>query len=349
MLNDDGILTSEIQTSASSVHPYSLSWLYFPYLVGYQYPNPIFGEGYNSPQSPYWALKPLLILALDKDHPFWSTPEEAYPSEFLQTPFYINPSALQTYTHAGGHTMLLTSGQSCAGRIRFSSEKYGKFAYSSTFGFSVPLGYRGLYEQAADSMLALCEADDVGEAGERWRVREKASNVEILKDGTVVSDWKPWKDVQIKTWLVPPQDTNSGFHLRVHRITSKRDLLTAEGGFAVSNNGGGRTCTASSGQAVANSKEQGVCAIIDIDITSQLQDGSTGEARREGESVLAESNTNLISSRTVIPTLRGSIKGDGKTHWLACAVFAVPSSSGQYEEWEKMVKIIPSVPQYILG
>ena len=48
--------------------------------VGYTYPNLLMSENYNSPGSPYWALKAFLPLALPADHPFWSADEAPAPA-----------------------------------------------------------------------------------------------------------------------------------------------------------------------------------------------------------------------------------------------------------------------------
>lgn len=47
--------------------------------LGFAYPNLAMCEDYNSPGSPYWALKVFLILALPEDHPFWQAEELALP------------------------------------------------------------------------------------------------------------------------------------------------------------------------------------------------------------------------------------------------------------------------------
>lgn len=39
--------------------------------IGYCYPNLQMTESYNSPQSPYWAMKVFAVLALKQDDPFW--------------------------------------------------------------------------------------------------------------------------------------------------------------------------------------------------------------------------------------------------------------------------------------
>lgn len=67
--------------------------------------------------------------------------------------------------------------------------KYGKFAYSAQFGFSVPTGALGLQQHAPDSTLAL--SDDEGDL---WVVRRKVSDVAISDDGVLKSTWKPWRE-----------------------------------------------------------------------------------------------------------------------------------------------------------
>ncbi|MGJ8624692.1 MAG: DUF2264 domain-containing protein [Yoonia sp.] len=41
--------------------------------VGFGYANPHMAEDYNSPGSPYWAMKAFLVLAMPADHPFWQS------------------------------------------------------------------------------------------------------------------------------------------------------------------------------------------------------------------------------------------------------------------------------------
>ena len=68
-------------------------------------------EDYNSAQSPYWALKSFLVLALPHDHPFWQAAEEPYPAQFLEKPYTPVKPWMQVFSHAGGHSFCLTSGQ----------------------------------------------------------------------------------------------------------------------------------------------------------------------------------------------------------------------------------------------
>jgi hypothetical protein len=67
------------------------------------------------------------------------------------------------------HTYLLSSGQACHYALKAAESKYGRFSYSSAFGYSCPTGAFGLEQQAADSMLALCddpEDEGFGQDGE---------------------------------------------------------------------------------------------------------------------------------------------------------------------------------------
>jgi hypothetical protein len=68
-------------------------------------------EDYNSPQSPYWALKAFLPLILPSSHLLWQAKEEPYPSQLLQEPYRISRPWMQVFSHAAGHTFVLSAGQ----------------------------------------------------------------------------------------------------------------------------------------------------------------------------------------------------------------------------------------------
>ncbi|TFY68802.1 hypothetical protein EVJ58_g799 [Rhodofomes roseus] len=198
--------------------------------IGYCYPNLNMTENYNSPGSPYWCCKSFIALSLPTSHPFWASPEEPYPASLLNTTKSLY-KPLHIGTHFGGHTFILSSGQQCSYPVKQSAAKYGKFAYSSAFGYSVPSGSLTLEEHAADSALAL--SDD---AGEVWKTRRATKDARFEGAGGsewLRSMWYPWPDVAVETWLVPPAQDAPLWHLRVHRIRTKRALLSAEGGFAI--------------------------------------------------------------------------------------------------------------------
>ncbi|MWL74511.1 DUF2264 domain-containing protein, partial [Escherichia coli] len=78
--------------------------------LGFAYPNLAMCEDYNSPGSPYWALKPMLILALPEAHPFWQAEEQPLPPLAEKR---VLPKAQQILIHApqSQHVTLLTAGQ----------------------------------------------------------------------------------------------------------------------------------------------------------------------------------------------------------------------------------------------
>jgi hypothetical protein len=272
--------------------------------IGYGYPNLLMSEAYNSPGSPYWALKAFLPLALPDTHPFWRAEEEPLP-RLDAVRAQPHPGMLLCRNASDGHVFALANGQNGLG-FRHGAEKYAKFGYSAAFGFSVPAGDRGLAQRAADSALALSD-DEV-----HWRVREAPAEAR-LTGGVLWSRWNPWPDVEVETWLLPWLP----WHVRVHRVQTGRALWSAEGGWASDR-------TDSAGRAGAGwacaTHPAGGSGVRDL----------TGE--RLGEIVWADPNTNLLYARTVIPTLRAH-HGPGE-HWLWCAVLGATAHEAFDAAWD---------------
>jgi len=78
--------------------------------LGFAYPNLAMCEDYNSPGSPYWALKVFLILALPEQHAFWQAEEAPLPTLAARR---VVPHAGQILVHTADsrHVYMLTSGQ----------------------------------------------------------------------------------------------------------------------------------------------------------------------------------------------------------------------------------------------
>lgn len=283
--------------------------------IGYAYPNLNMAEGYNAPGSPYWALKTFILLALKDDHPFWKTEEEELP--------LLEGSSVQKHPYMlicrhDKHVIVYTAGQHAEFEPVHGAAKYEKFAYSNVFGFSVPRGEFGLEQGAYDSMLALSEGDNY------YRVRRKCEEVKVEKD-YIFSRWKPWKDVEIQTWIIPYE----GNHVRIHKIKTRRELDTAEGGFAISrekdiNFSAGENMKCGTNIAMVNCR-WGTSGIINL----------TGN--REGKIIRAEANTNLLEPRTWIPTLIEHLETG--EHILACLV--IGSIKGEVDE--QIFMNLPSV------
>ncbi len=189
--------------------------------IGYRFLNPSMGESYNAHGSPLWALKMLLPLALPENHPFWQSEEKPMPARSAVS---LQPRAGMALCHdvKSGHVFALNRGQPIEGWPRHCAHKYGKCAYSATFGFGVAAGATA-GRAGLDCTFAL--SDD---GGRHFRLREKCESPAI-ENGALTSAWCPWPDVEVRTWLLPALPG----HLRVHRIRSERALRSSDGGFAI--------------------------------------------------------------------------------------------------------------------
>ncbi|KAF1922536.1 uncharacterized protein M421DRAFT_10494 [Didymella exigua CBS 183.55] len=300
--------------------------------IGYTYPNMYLAEDYNSPQSVYWCLKSLIVLGIPEDHPFWSceelpcpTPDATKQVERVWPPRHVLCNTFE-------HHFLLSSGQSTRKKFKAREAKYGKFAYSSAFGFSVPCG-PFLEQIASDSTLAV-SLDD-GE--ESWKVRRDPYDVSAAifivgneEVSTLASTWRPWEreELTVRTTLVPPVKRWPGWHVRIHHVEWRPrvdcfPLRLVDGGFAASaqtsndfsifetpvkdmrkllETAQGWYKSGSSALVISESGASGV-----VDLTAQFLTEENREIAREakGEAsiVRADPNTNLIVQRSLIPTV----------------------------------------------
>lgn len=219
--------------------------------------------------------------------------------------------------------------------------KYGCFAYSSAYGYSVPPGLFSLEQYALASQLGLSD-----NGGEYWKTRRLSEYAAIeQRDGKpcLVSIWRPFRDVKIKTILVPPSEDTPNWHLRAHRIEAGRDVMTADGGFAI------RNVNSQNGRYLDlydTERHEGtypkVIGNYDLNTPAAWAQGSEGSFAvssvagaigvmalegtpdRQANLVNADPNSNLIESRTTIPTLQHSLK-KGEVGRYVTGVYAKPT------------------------
>ncbi|KAJ3528395.1 hypothetical protein NM208_g10216 [Fusarium decemcellulare] len=293
--------------------------------IGFTYPNMYMSEDYNSRQSVYWCLKSFIVLGLPADHPFWTCQEEPHPMETSSlSPTQIIWPPRHILCNSPEHHYLLSSGQMTTKKFKAREAKYAKFAYSSAFGFSVPTGLE-LHQLAPDSTLTI-SLDD----GESWKVRWEPFDVraetallitkESVEVPTIVSTWKPFS------------------YLRVEGS----NVSLSEG------------CFIQSSSTLIKS-QAGASGIIDLmpGLISEEESNGTAQASLQSEGLLIEAdpNTNLITQRTFIPSIRYSISpkpSNGSTSTiekakepfvLASGVFGVSSQNVHLgditEMWDK--------------
>ncbi|WP_179292068.1 DUF2264 domain-containing protein [Paenibacillus campinasensis] len=265
--------------------------------IGYAYPNLVMAENYNSPGSPYWALKAFLPLALPADHPFWVSEEQPLPEMAVvdvQKPAHL----VLVRDPVSGHVAAFNSGHAGTNEHTHTSAKYEKFVYSTGFGFSVPRSEWGLSQGAFDSMLALSEGGD-----NLYRVRRHNRST-LIEEDLLHAVWKPWSDVEVSTWLI----AGLPWHIRIHRIATQRVLDAAEGGFALGieqpplQRVGDDEAWAGSAWGIS-----GVRSLLGYD---------------GARLIWPNANTNVLRPRTVIPTLTASLQPG--VHWLASAIYGDP-------------------------
>ncbi|MBI1773753.1 MAG: DUF2264 domain-containing protein [Proteobacteria bacterium] len=291
--------------------------------IGYSYANLLISEEYNSPQSPYWAMKAFLPLAVAGEHPFWRAEETSSMLPSLSVQKHAGLVLQEDETHA----VMLSSGQT--NRLaRQGTAKYAKFAYSSRFGFSVESGWGGIDHGCYDSMLAVALAD----VPDQYRVREIAEET-AQSGGWLYSRWKPWAEVEVETWLVP---VDLPWLLRIHRLRSERAILTKEGGFAADRTGSTHAdrefLSPTEVQEIRIDAAGGILGIRDLALAGRAPGRLAATAR-------PLPNTNLISSRTIMPMLLGR-HASGR-HLMATAVFATHGKDTADRLWPKP----PVVPQ----
>lgn len=275
--------------------------------IGYAYPNLIMAENYNSPGSPYWALKTFLILSLQDNHEFWKAKEEKLP-KLDKICAQAKPHLVICKNERNGGLFAFNSGHLSTNDHTHTSAKYEKFVYSTVFGFSVPRAEWGLGQGAFDSTLALSEGDNI------YRVRRKNEEYNI-DNNMIYSRWKPWSDVEIKTWII----CGNPWHVRIHNINTERILDTAEGGFALG---------IENSYSPKETKHEQV--LLNNDMLVKSFCGVSGIVNLHGERnlqlIYPNSNTSLMYSRTVIPTLIGRLKPG--SHWLISAVYGDSDCEG---------------------
>ncbi|MEY1554946.1 DUF2264 domain-containing protein [Yoonia sp. R2331] len=281
--------------------------------IGYGYTQPAMAERYNSPASPYWAMKAFAPLALPENHPFWTTEESPFEDrdEIVSMP---QPGMIK-WEDAGDVTVL-AGGQQPMNFGR-AAEKYNKFAYSTRYAFSVEAEARGFASGPHDNMLAFSEDGEVA----HFRSHETASRI---GPDWMYSSWSPMPEVDVETWLLahPP------WHLRIHRVRTKRLVQTIEGGFSIPRRDTDPAISALA-PAVAGVKATDTASFTTAMDTTILKDAPAPIAttiKRNARVIAATPNTNILFPRSWVPQLTVSLEpGD----WgFACWVLARPNAAG---------------------
>lgn len=266
--------------------------------VGYCYPQFFMSERYNAPGSPYWGLKTFIVLGLPDDHPFWTA--EAAPLPVQPGVTELPAAHLLMQRTPDGQVNAYAPAEVEQNEHGQFAEKYGKFVYSTRFGFSASRSYAELAQAAPDSMLAFL-------IGGQIFVRRHSQSFAV-QDGKMVSTWSPFEGITVTTELEP---TEQG-HIRRHTVVSDRACTAWDCGFAVAKFAPGFAARAEDRTAlVANDRQR--CEVR----------GQTGAA----EIVDAWPNTSLYVTNTAIPAVKYDIPVGTTTLVTEVTAFARPDAS----------------------
>jgi hypothetical protein len=276
--------------------------------IGYAYPNLTMAESYNSPGSPYWAMKALLPLALSETHPFWAAEELPLPPR--RSVHTVAGAKLLFSTDPKTHDVTaINAGQPVLDWPRSAPHKYSKCAYSTRFAFTVPVsGAATPAEGGIDGVISL--SDD----GRFFRVREQCFDAEVA-DGVAFSRWQPWPGVELETWLL----AEATGHIRIHRLKTLRKLWAIEAGFAV-------PYTDKATRQMHAADKSGPQVRTPVGASSMR----TLFGERKSDCVDVDANSHLLASLSALPVLR-SIQDPGE-HWLACWVGGSAGTDDRFED-----------------
>jgi hypothetical protein len=189
--------------------------------IGYAYPNQYLSEDYNAYGSPMWAMKTMIVLSLSASHPFWLAKQQpAQKTERIhkvkEAGMLIVTGDLQTYALSG----LQYSGH----HISQYLSKYGKFCYSTAFGWNLSRDGTGIENTAADNALML-SVQGTNQFCSRGDIQQCS-----VHNAYVYSRWKYGNIAEVESFLIPIDEQS---HVRIHLIKTRLPLVTYEGGFPV--------------------------------------------------------------------------------------------------------------------
>lgn len=250
--------------------------------IGYGYENLVLAEDYNGPGSPYWAFKSLLILALPKDHLFWTVKEESLPKGSLSKAL---PHAYMLVQSLTNDAIAFSGEQYVSFEPGGVADKYCKFAYSSKYAFNLSRDYYVKERMALDSTL--CIEDENG----NFILRRKPKLL-YLNDYYMVSVWKPYEGTAIYSILIPKEDG----HMRIHKVITNKSLTLYDGGFPIIDNDNIKIQNDIDKALLEG--DNGFCGIYDLLKNTEI------------ELVKNPPNANLLTpEKTLIPCARIKVNG----------------------------------------
>ncbi|MFI3227112.1 MAG: DUF2264 domain-containing protein [Clostridia bacterium] len=187
--------------------------------IGYGYENLFMTELYNSPTSPYWALKSFFMLAMPADDPFWTAEEKDF--DYDKQKCFKHGHMIIAHED-NNHVLAYIVGQNNPTSRGRCPEKYEKFVYSNQFSFSIPRE-PDLVGGSYDNCLV------ASYAGQENYVMRHGNNGFAVNDDAAKVNYNLFPEVAVKSVIVPC----GAWHVRVHQITNSVAIDVADGGFSI--------------------------------------------------------------------------------------------------------------------
>jgi Uncharacterized protein conserved in bacteria len=264
--------------------------------IGYNYPNLIMSERYNSPGSPYWGFKVFMFLALPDKHPFWQTKEEELPKVEKILKQKSNMLVVHDYSTKKPHIQIFVTGQHSMEHGN-SRAKYEKFVYSNRMGFSISRD-ANLSGGAFDNTIAFSYDSE-----DDYRARYGHEKFEVT-DEYIRTKYKIFPEVVVESIIIPLTES---WHVRIHKVNTEKKIKYADGGFALSAQ---EPFTCSSGNDNGKYKSEYVQKEENI-LKALFPWGNTvAVSYTAGELQLVDvsPNTNLLVNLSVIPYVMGVLE-----------------------------------------
>ena len=242
-------------------------------VAGYKYPNARIAGDVNIYNN-FEVFALFILLALPEEHEFFACDE---PERGEYEAVYPVESAKMIITSSPTNSVIYPGG----GTDFAEPERYAKLAYSSKFGYCMPVSQRSLELEAPDSMLCfkingfICTSRGANEA-------------ELLPDKRIRTVWSPCEGIEVETVITPFESS----HKREHTIRAAFSCTAYDCGFAVD-------------------VHEKTAAVTNKTTSSEVMtaDGGCRIYSEYGEGVVidAAKNTNTLSPEAKIPALEYSI------------------------------------------
>ena len=276
--------------------------------AGFGYMNERLNEVYFGPGSYAWAYQSFLPLLLPETHPFWTSREpEGNPSDIQS--YLPRPNFIVTVNSSGDNSTLYNGGSHHPFDAGDYAAKYGKFAYSSHFGFN--LSGRG---QSFDNMICLQPVS----ASSFWSHRIRFEICEN-QDNWLISRHQPfeWNDKTVATTALT---VHGPWHVRAHLLELNEPCRVREGGSPVTPQRVGIYL-------------QPVCTMQEHSLIMEGENGtSAGFSLFGGLSPdwSEFTNVNVLYRRVCVPCLTGTLAAG--THLIVSAWYAESQTAAETQE-----------------